>query len=561
VLAANVTAVLSDMMTALVEGVTAADASTLQKLLQSVASLHATPFYADFIMHSVLNISKLTSRDLLFPDEQPITYSTSSVVVQAAELDSLSDLGLPQSSPTATGFIIGGVQFNMSAEAIAGIKQSSQATACASSATVAVSGVQWLDNPVQSLVADSGVGTSLATLEFTGCEGEVIPVQGVTAAVSMRLPIDLNHGLPLRSVIANLTSTVHSSLPRIVNGTVERMETPIVLEARCDKPDVATPFENGYGVDFDGTAFQFHCGPDGVQYVLECTDRIGGYQVQCPTTVHALECVFWDEATASYSNEGCEVVSYSEEGVVCRCNHLTSFAAKGSSYATQAHAVVLSASDLNSKSASRGKVAIFILGSIFFGWALVMSAGTHAERSAKQRRLKKLKRLYLGGGQSDSRSMRQSLGSTRSLFESVTLEKHATSEAESDNTSDSGSEHDNETGSVDLSATIGNSSSEHRDESEATSAQPVEAVAVKSVDEETRTTAEAERTPEAESTQEPETAQPTGIYLTDNRRSFWEDVQEGLKQEHPVRDFDTNLTDRFFVSSRSMTIVPRSCCA
>lgn len=535
-LAANVTSVLASMMNALVEGVAAADASTLQKLLQSVTALHTTPFSADFIMHSVLNISKLTSRDLLFPDEQPITYATSSVVLQAAELDSLSDLGLPSASPTATGFSIGGVQFNMSAAAITGIKQSTQATSCASSASVAVSGIQWLDNPLRSFVADSGVGTSLATLEFTGCNGEVIPVQGVTAAVSMRLPIDLNHGLPLRSVIANLTSSAHATLPRTVNGTVERMETPIMLEARCDKPDVATPFEDGYGVQFDGTAFQFHCGPDGVQFELECTNGIGGYQVQCPTTVHALECVFWDEVTASYSNEGCEVVSYSEAGVVCQCNHLTDFGAKGSSYATQAHAVVLSASDLNAQSASRGQVAIFILGSVFFGWALVMSAGTHAERSAKQRRLKKLKRLYLGGGQSNSRSMRQSLGSTRSLFESVAPNKHATSEAESDNTSDSGSEHDNDndTASVDLAATIGNSSSEHHDESEVTSTQPADAVVMKTVDHETPTTAEAESIPEAESTPEAESAQPSGIYLTDNRRSFWEDVKEGLKQEHPV---------------------------
>merc|ERR1719248_20926 len=47
--------------------------------------------------------------------------------------------------------------------------------------------------------------------------------------------------------------------------------------------------------------------------------------VNCPTK--AASCSFWDNATRSWSSDGCSVVVNTASGVTCACTHLTDFAA------------------------------------------------------------------------------------------------------------------------------------------------------------------------------------------------------------------------------------------
>ena len=80
-LTADVVSLLSDASSSLTDQLVTADASTLQRLLQCIESLLSANSQPQFIVDLALNISKLTSRDLLFPDEKSIAYSTSAAIV------------------------------------------------------------------------------------------------------------------------------------------------------------------------------------------------------------------------------------------------------------------------------------------------------------------------------------------------------------------------------------------------------------------------------------------------------------------------------------------------
>ncbi len=58
---------------------------------------------------------------------------------------------------------------------------------------------------------------------------------------------------------------------------------------------------------------------DRFELVVECPVAAG------PATADPDACVFWDTASTAWSRRGCELVSFTANRTVCRCNHLTDF--------------------------------------------------------------------------------------------------------------------------------------------------------------------------------------------------------------------------------------------
>ena len=216
-------------------------------------------------------------------------------------------------------FVVDGVTFDVSADAIAGIKQSAKLAEIPSSesAGVGVASIQWHENPFKVHDALQNIGTSLATLEFSVGGAQVIEVHNTPSAVRMQLPLTANASLT--RTIVNLLTTIDPQLVQLNGSKVEYAEPLVTINGWCDS-DADQSLVGGFGVVHNGTHLVFYCGETVEEAAIACTNADMGAQLQCPTTTHSLECVFWNESTSSYSHEGCSIVSFSTDGVICECN-------------------------------------------------------------------------------------------------------------------------------------------------------------------------------------------------------------------------------------------------
>ena len=141
---------------------------------------------------------------------------------------------------------------------------------------------------------------------------------------------------------------------------VDNLAEPIVFDIPFDyDPTLEVDYDPGTGTEtcfnqsqvlhFDcDVPTTFDCGesrevmlPDGSTITFEAPVYSGDgipldVTVTCPAKTAA--CSFWDNATRSWSSDGCSVVASTASGVTCACTHLTDFAA--STIAADADVVV-----------------------------------------------------------------------------------------------------------------------------------------------------------------------------------------------------------------------------
>ena len=172
---------------------------------------------------------------------------------------------------------------------------------CDADATEAPADVDVKVAQLKNVHASEGDGTvsDLVQIELGG-EGATVKVDSLAEPIVFDIPFDDDPTLEAGYDPGTRTGTCHN------RSQVLSFDCDVPTTFDCGEPRVVTlP---------DGSTMN----ATGADLPLEIT-------VSCPARTAA--CSFWDNATTSWSSDGCAVVASTASGVTCACRHLTDFAA------------------------------------------------------------------------------------------------------------------------------------------------------------------------------------------------------------------------------------------
>ena len=148
-------------------------------------------------------------------------------------------------------------------------------------------------------------------------------------AVSDLLQIELG-GEGVTVKVDNLAEPIVFDIPFDYDPTLEVDYDPGTRTETCFNQSQVLHFDCDVPTTFDCGESREVMLPDGSTITFEAPATSGDgipldVTVTCPAKTAA--CSFWDNATTSWSSDGCAVVASTASGVTCACTHLTEFAA------------------------------------------------------------------------------------------------------------------------------------------------------------------------------------------------------------------------------------------
>ena len=143
-------------------------------------------------------------------------------------------------------------------------------------------------------------------------------------AISDLLQIELG-GEGTTVEVDNLAEPIVFDIPFEYDPTLEAGYDPGIRTGTCYNRSQVLSFDCDVPTTFDCGEPRVVTLPDGSTMNATSANLPLEITVSCPAKAAA--CSFWDNATRSWSSDGCAVTASTAAGVTCACTHLTDFAA------------------------------------------------------------------------------------------------------------------------------------------------------------------------------------------------------------------------------------------
>ena len=185
------------------------------------------------------------------------------------------------------------------------------------------------------VASSSALDLKVATLPSSLFDYTTGVFVGTAAAKASRLDqASTSGGLLLRSELTLVEVALQDSTAPLEQGLISGLASTIDITLAATVPFNTSvgAFERSFKCDNTGDVVDLNCPLEPMSHTCDLdTHGSGGkyfFTFACPMVVPV--CLWWDESTASFSDEGCAVASgYSPTAVTCSCTHLTTFVLSG----------------------------------------------------------------------------------------------------------------------------------------------------------------------------------------------------------------------------------------